>query len=349
MSGLDLVNLDKGPLLEKWSVALDDYVIDLAWSPAASKIAVITVDGSVFLIDDLVDSGQFKLIGQHACGGNSVSWRCDGAEFATAGQDGLVKIWDGYSGQELKSLEAGNSWVSKAVFSPCHKVLATAAGKHLKLWDEQYEKVYESSDHLSTIADVGWNPDGSGIAAAAYYGLTLHVPGKQKQPRKYSWKGSSLSLAWSPDTKYIATGEQDSTVHFWHLKSGEDAQMYGFPTKVLELSWHPTGKWLATSGGAAICLWDCSGKGPAGKEPQQYDAHLTKLTDLAFHPEGELLASTDALAYLFLWHPFESNDVTGGVSLSSPASCLRWSSKGKLAVGEQEGKVVIFEVKSKES
>ena len=44
---------------------------------------------------------------------------------------------------------------------------------------------------------------------------------------------SSLALAWSPDSKYIVTGEQDSTVHFWNRKSGEDAQM-SF-SKVLEL------------------------------------------------------------------------------------------------------------------
>ena len=50
-------------------------------------------------------------------------------------------------------------------------------------------------------------------------------------------EGVKFALAWSPDAKYIATGEQDSTVHFWRVKSGADAQMWGFPTKVLQLSW----------------------------------------------------------------------------------------------------------------
>jgi len=346
MLDIDLSMLSKGLLAESWYVALGDYIIDLGWSPAASKLAAVTVEGSVFLIDNHGDSAFFKLLGQHAGGANALSWRADGNEFATAGHDGLVKLWDGKSGEQLGELDAGEPWVAKVAYAPRHSVLATAAGRHLKLWNEQRQPFYESSDHSSTIADVGWNPDGSGLAVAAYNGITLHVPGKQSQPRKYTWKGSSLVLSWSPDAKYMATGEQDSTVHFWHVKSGEDAQMWGFPTKVLELCWDSSGRWLATGGGASICLWDCSGKGPAGREPRQCDAHTNKITQLAFQPDGNLLASADADGFLFLWAPIKHEKVIGGLSLTSSATCLRWCENGKLAVGQRDGNVVLFELNS---
>ena len=344
MLDLDLSMLKKGLFEESWHVAIDDYIIDLAWSPDGTKMAAATVDGQVFLIDDRGETAGFKLLGQHAGGANSLSWRADGREFATAGHDGLVKIWSGQSSQLLAELQAGDSWVAKVAYSPRRNVLATAAGRHLKLWNEERHTIYESSDHSSTIADLGWNPDGSGIASAAYNGITLHVPGKQSQPRKYAWKGSSLVLSWSPDAKYIATGEQDSTVHFWHVKSGEDAQMWGFPTKVLELSWDSTGRWLATGGGASVCLWDCSGKGPAGRKPRQFDAHLNKITQLAFQPQGSYLVSSDADAFLFLWAPEKHDKVVSGQSLSSAASCLRWYGRDKLAVGQRDGKVVVFKL-----
>lgn len=346
MLDIDLSMLNKGLLAESWYVALGDYIIDLAWAPGASKIAAVTVEGSVFLIDNHGDSAFFKLLGTHAGGANSVSWRADGAEFATAGHDGMVKIWNGESGELLGDLDAGDPWVAKAVYSPRRSVLATAAGRHLKLWNDRHESFYESSDHSSTIADVAWNPDASGLAVAAYNGITLHVPGKQSQPRKYTWKGSSLVLAWSPDGKYMATGEQDSTVHFWHVKSGEDAQMWGFPTKVLELSWDASGRWLATGGGASVCLWDCRGKGPAGRKPRQYDAHTNKLTQLAFQADGNLLASADADGFLFLWDPTKHEKVIGGLSLTSSATCLRWCEGGKLAVGQRDGNVVLFKLDS---
>lgn len=347
MLDLDLSMLNQGLLQETWYVELEDYIIDLAWSPDASRLAVVTVEGSVFLIDDLGSEAIFKRIGGHPGGGNSVAWRPDGSEFATAGHDGLVRVWHGRTGAALQSLDAGDSWVSKAVYAPRRNVLATAAGRHFKLWNEQHSPFYESSDHASTIADVAWHPDGSAVAVAAYNGVTLHVPGKQAEPRKYTWKGSSLVLCWSPDAKYIATGEQDSTVHFWYVKSGEDAQMSGFPTKVLELSWDLSGRWLATGGGASICLWDCSGKGPADRHPRVYEAHLGRLTQIAFQPDGNYLASTDVDGFLFLWEPLKHDKVVCGVALPSPPTCLRWIKGGKLAVGQQDGKMVVFELQSR--
>ena len=142
----------------------------------------------------------------------------------------------------------------------------------------------------------------------------------------------------------MATGEQDSTVHFWHQKSGEDAQMWGFPNKVLELSWHSSGRWLATGGGSQISLWDCSGAGPAGRKPRQYDEHLGKVTQLAFQPGTELLASSDTDSLLFLWAPVIQDKIMDGRKLGSPATILRWSQHSKLAVGQQDGNIVFFDL-----
>ena len=83
-----------------------------------------------------------------------------------------------------------------------------------------------------------------------------------------------------------------------------------------------------------------------GRKPRQYDAHSSNLTQLVFQPDGELLASADADANLFLWDPLKHDRVIGRVALSSSASCLRWCRGGKLAAGQEDGKVVIFEVQS---
>ena len=107
MPSVDFSMLDKGSLTTLRQVTLGDYIIELAWSPNGTKIAVVTVEGAVFLLDAHGDSAADKQVGQHAGGGNSVSWRSDGAEFATAGHDGLAKVWDGDSGRELAAFEAG--------------------------------------------------------------------------------------------------------------------------------------------------------------------------------------------------------------------------------------------------
>ena len=115
MSNIDHSFLNKESLTELRQAALEDYIIDLAWSPDGEKLAVVTVEGAVFLFENYGDTANYKLIGQHTGGGNSVSWRSDGVEFATAGHDGQAKVWDGISGQEIISLSVGESWVTKVM------------------------------------------------------------------------------------------------------------------------------------------------------------------------------------------------------------------------------------------
>jgi WD40 repeat protein len=334
MSYLEESDLKPSNLRELWSVDVDEFVIDLAWSPTGQQLAFATIEGSLFLVDDANSLGRLRELGMHQGGAASVSWRADGAELATAGHDGLVKVWDPRDGRLLRSLAAGADWVAKVVYQPNKTNLASAAGRYLRIWSAEGQMVYESHDHASTIADLGWNPDGSGIAVAAYQGVTLHVPGKQSRPRKYEWKGSRLVLA---------TGEQDSTVHFWYVKSGKDSQMWGFPTKVLELSWHRDGQCLATGGSDTIVLWDCSGRGPEGRKPKMFEGHPARITQLAFQHRGDYLVSGDEEGYVLLWDPRRNTDPVGGEVFESDVSRLAWSGNDDcLAVGQRCGAVSVL-------
>jgi WD40 repeat protein len=338
MFGVKPSRVAERPLRDGWYFDVGQYVLDLAWSPTGRQVALVTVEGRVFVVDRADGAGVLRRVGSHERGATSIAWRADGEEFATAGQDGSIMVWDADSMELRRRLSAGADWVGKVAYQPRTQRLASAAGKLLRIWSPDGRIEYESDDHASTIADIGWNPDGSGIAVAAYYGLTLHVPGRQARPRKYEWKGSSLVLAWSPTSSFIATGEQDSTVHFWHVKSGEDAQMWGFATKVLQLSWHHSGRYLATGGSDSVILWDCSGPGPEGRKPRMLEAHLTRLTQLAFQHRGDLLASSDADGFLRVWSPNQNTKPIAMRMLPSAISRVAWSSDDRLlAIGQEHG------------
>lgn len=356
---------------ERWDCSVGEFILDVAWSPRGDRLAFVTVEGRVFLAD--ADAGgAVRELGAHAGGATSVSWRHDGQEFATSGQDGHIRIWDPANAALRHELPAGGKWVAKVSYQPGRNLLASAADKVLRVWSgagetrEEGEKgnrgdketapphspsptlpfsvVYESRDHASTIADIAWNRGGDQLGVAAYNGLTLHAPQRGGEPRKLAWKGSSLVLAWSPTSHYVATGEQDSTVHFWHVKSGEDSQMWGFPTKVLELAWHRTGDHLATGGSDTIVWWDCRGKGPEGRKPKMFEGHPSRLRQLAFQDKGDLLASGDESGLLYLWNPLRGSKPLGGYTFGSAISRIAWSPDDRLlAVGQDEGTLVVLD------
>src|SRR5262249_54425640 len=143
--------------------------------------------------------------------------------------------------------------------------------------------------------------------------------------------------------RYIATGDQDSTVHFWIMKTGKDLQMSGYPTKVRELSWDSRGRYLATGGGPIPCVWECSGRGPEGSTPLMFKSHQETLSALVFQHRGPLLASGGQDGQVNLWHPGKTEEPLSTVELNSPISQLVWSPDDQnLAVGTDAGQVVVL-------
>ena len=60
-------------------------------------------------------------------------------------------------------------------------------------------------------------PKGFRLAIAHYNGVTLWFPNASATPEKLEWKGSHLSVAFSPDGKFLVTAMQEPTLHGWRL------------------------------------------------------------------------------------------------------------------------------------
>jgi hypothetical protein len=75
------------------STLIDDYVVDFAWSPDASQLAIAGGEGRVFLASLGPEaSGKAALratqLGEHMLGALSVAWQPRSDAFASSGQDG---------------------------------------------------------------------------------------------------------------------------------------------------------------------------------------------------------------------------------------------------------------------
>lgn len=350
MSGIKLLSrTPTAAMRSQWQTNIGDHVIALAWSPPSGRLlAAAAVSGEILLCNTKNGEPLHRLSG-HLFGTTALAWRPDGEVLASSGQDGKVRLWNAQSGAEIACLAGGAAWVEHVVWCSAQDGkrppwLASAAGKVLRFWDSNGTLLQEHSEHTSTIHDIAWHRKSNQLAIVPYGGIILLDP-DAGAARKYSWKGASLTVAWSPDGKYVATGDQDSTVHFWFAQSGTDLQMWGYPAKVRQLSWDASSRYLATGGSPAVVVWDCSGKGPEGTKPLMLEAHAENLSALAFQHKGLTLASAGNDGLLCLWAVGKAKKPLASINFDSPIARIAWSFDDRwLAVGTDSGKVEIFGV-----
>jgi WD40 repeat protein len=330
-----------------WRQTLDDHVIDVAWSDDGALLAAATVSGAVGAWRAPGDRCFLAPAG-HRLGAMAVAWQPGASVLASSGQDGMIRLWDGQDGTPFRELEGGAAWVSHVCWCPAaggRLRLASAAGRSVRFWNAAGDLQQEYSDFPSTVSDIRWHSGRGELAIAAYGGITLCRPDDAADPRRLPWLGSALVLAWSPDGRCIASGDQDATVHFWLSDSDKNLQMWGYPRKVRELAWDATGRYLATGGGHSVTVWDCGGQGPEGTKPIQLRGTDAALTVLTYQWRSDLLAAAAEDGRVTIWAPARVRRQMAALEIDAPVTRLAWSPDDRLlAVAGADGTVGVYSV-----
>lgn len=342
MSGV--VAPSPGVLAERWSYDLDDFPIVVACSRRGTYVAAATSSGPIVVLN--ARSGELiaRLPG-HAGGTLALSWSPDEILLASGGQDGSARIWDVATAIERTVCEGGAPWVEHVAFdprgaaTPTSQLLATAAGRSARLWTADGRLVAEYPTHPSTIAALAWQNGAQELVTAAYGALTIWVPSRKRHARRLRWKGSILAIACSRDGRYIATGDQDCTVHFWHVKTGEDLQMAGYPAKVLQLGWDFSSRYLATGGSDVVTIWDCK-RSPEGTKPRGCEGHDDLIAALAYQHRGDLLVSGDRAGKLIVWQPTRASAPIAQHDFGTELVSVAWDSADETIVAATTAGIV---------
>ncbi|MFT4111293.1 WD40 repeat domain-containing protein [Silvibacterium sp.] len=333
----------EGTLPKLWAAELDEAAVSVSGASSKRWLAAASASGAVYLYS--TDTGtQLRRWPAHHLGAIAVSWNPKRDLLASAGQDGKVCLWTPDSDAPVASLDCGSGWAEHIAWSPSGRYLATACGRTLRLWSEAGELLQSFDEQPNTIAGIDWRYDSQELVSACYGQVVFWRPSENSPKRTFEWKGSMLCLAWSPDGRYLCHGNQDSTVHFWIVATGKELQMSGYPMKVAQICWERRSKYLATAGSPHITVWDCSGKGPAGRKPQTLVHHRMPIIAMRYQQDGPLLASGCAEGRIAIWRPSKRDIPDMTALVGSPITDVAWGvGGGLLAVGTEDGRVITFD------
>ncbi|MDX2129283.1 MAG: hypothetical protein SFU91_09635 [Chloroherpetonaceae bacterium] len=329
-----------------WIAQLDDFILSLSFSPSSETLAVMTSSGKVFLIDSK-KGFILNSIQAHQFGGFGASFSKKGI-LATHGQDGFFRLWNPDKSFSLfKEEKMKNAWVERYAWNPQGSHFAVSAGKELFVGNEQGEILWKSFDHSSTITSLQWERSGDTFLTASYGMVRFHKLLSPEPNQTLFWKTSFISLALSPNSKFLAAGTQEQDIHFWILpyQPESDLHMSGYPNKVTELAYDARSTTLASNCANSVMLWDITGSGPEGKMPLELNGHLGKVTSIRFQHRGNKLATGDQNGVVSIWNPKKNTDMSLTSILSKEISALQWSHSDEfLAVASIEGELVLFKV-----
>ena len=226
----------------------------------------------------------------------------DGKLIASVGWDGTARLWDAETGAPVRTISKGEDKMWSLCFSPDGSTIATGSSvslgsrllNHVRLWDARTGELLRTLDvDIGNVIGVSISPDSSLIAGVTNE-KSIWVWDFKTGALKYNHRNeNSNSLAFSPDSKLLATGGSNQIV-VWDALTGQiKKQISGAVGVVTSVAFSPDGQLLAggTDAGDAIAwstrTWEI--KQYVIKTPMY--SGLDDINSISFSPDGRMLAA----------------------------------------------------------
>ena len=251
------------------------WILGVAYSPDGRRIAVATSGGGepVMVFDANADREILRLKG--VADARCVTYSTDGKRLAASDKKGTVKVWDAATGDELLSLQKRDTCVNSVAFSPDGTQLATYAtsGGGVRVWNATTGKEIKHllnntgnfSNAVNSLHHAAFSPDGKRLAACDGLDDVVKVWDVATGKEVFSLVGkipddqgiAGVTLAFSPDGKWIATGGFDNIVRVWDAKNGhEKFTLKGHTSFVYGVAFSPDCKRIASaSNDRTVRIW----------------------------------------------------------------------------------------------
>jgi WD40 repeat protein/serine/threonine protein kinase len=322
----------------------------VAFSPDGHRLAVGDTRATVRVLDGTPldgpgDGGEVLTLGGHR---HMVAWLAyspDGGRLASAGWDGVVKVWEPRSGRELRTWSTGDTPLTGVAFGPGGRRVAAAGWDGtVRVWDvDTGAELYPAlRARAGPVYAVAFDRDGRAIVSAHHDGTVRAWDADTGRPRAEvaAHPHPVLGLAFSRDGgRLVSAGGKEHSARVWTWAAGSLGPDLSLPEHrgiLQNPAFGPDGRRVTavTGGIRTVWVWDVTPGGEVVRRPQEFSVPgAGRVNQAVFHPDGRrlIVVSDDGVQLL---DPQTGAVATAPAAHAGHVGCVALSPDGRfLATG----------------
>ncbi len=271
------------------------WVGGVAFSPDGKTIATASADHTVKFWDAATGKLQTTL-DAHSDIVAAVTYSKNGTHIATASFDGTAKVWTNANRELVHTFKGARGALLTVSFNPNGRALAAGGiDGNVRVWELDGKAKAEGRiqrTHKSWVNALTYRPDGEGVASVSSDNEVWYNPSIGKLITVRPQIGEVRSVAFTPDSKLLATGTRYGVTKVWDNNGDEVASLKGKHTgDVWGVAFSHDGRTLAVGDGdwdklSDVVLWDTT----TWKERARLK-QTNEVLCIAFHPTKAILAA----------------------------------------------------------
>ena len=253
-----------------WNVKTGRQVLNLGghpshvfcadFSPNSGRLA--TVWGNDIKIWGIPGGALQQTLSGHTAKVRTARFNASGNRVVSTSEDGTTRIWDVAGGREIKSIQVTNQgWTYSAAFHPRGGSIAVGAhGGLLGIYDvNSGARQNDLRGHSRAVNVVRFNRTGNKLVSAGVdNSIKIWEIPSGRLIRSIGGRYFD-SGDFSPDGKYIVTGNDGGKAVIWNAANGNQVKVLNHAPggRVMTASFSPDGKYVVTAGENNVAkIWE---------------------------------------------------------------------------------------------